>query len=212
MVIYGLLNPLDSFQYIRVNKAFVNNDNNALEIAKNPDSLFYDSLEVTLVNTVNGQVIPLEAYDGIQKDSGLFAYSVNTLYRMNTKIETNGMYTLTVKNKQSGTTCTSVTNIVENPNIIAPSKDSVSSQFNAIPGSPFTFRFQSGRKARAYDVVFRYHIENSLVADTTQTSMQTLDFKVVNFHVTLSANGGEEQILRVDGDVFYAYLAQCASG
>lgn len=86
-VVYGLLDIDDDVHYIRVEKAFLDPDGNALEIAKNPDSLYYDILTVQLERVSNGQVFTLQKVDGnnvsLPRDVGIFATSPNWLYRIN---------------------------------------------------------------------------------------------------------------------------------
>ena len=46
IVVYGLLDPNDSVQYIKVNKAFLNQNTSAYTVAQISDSLYLDSTEV----------------------------------------------------------------------------------------------------------------------------------------------------------------------
>ncbi|MEL6943471.1 MAG: hypothetical protein AAFO82_12445, partial [Bacteroidota bacterium] len=45
-VIYGVLNEADRVQYIRVEKAFLDESTNALDLAKNVDSVYYSDISV----------------------------------------------------------------------------------------------------------------------------------------------------------------------
>ena len=47
-IVYGLLNVNDSVQYIRVEKAFLDEETSALVIAQEPDSLYYGNISVEL--------------------------------------------------------------------------------------------------------------------------------------------------------------------
>ena len=120
MVVYGLLNPTDDVNYIRITKAFLNPEGNAVQIAGISDSLYFDSLEVVIQEFKNGNpinVMTLELVDGnligIPKDSGLFASDVNYLYRLNDKIKSDSKYKLQVFNKKSGRIVTAETDIVK---------------------------------------------------------------------------------------------------
>lgn len=81
-VVYGVLNPNDSVQYIRVAKAFLV-DGNALQVAKDSD-LSAKNIKVELWNVANNRVITRTATAVvIQKDSGTF-YRGETVYRFAT--------------------------------------------------------------------------------------------------------------------------------
>jgi len=67
IVIYGLLDPQDSIQYIKVNKAYLNENIGALEAAKISDSLYLDSTRVELKLVWNGQIIVCTAEEGPKK-------------------------------------------------------------------------------------------------------------------------------------------------
>ena len=77
IAVYGLLDPLQESQYIKVNKAFLNEDGSAFKIAQIPDSLFLDSANVTLTRLNTGQRISLFRVDEVTKDSGVFSSAVN---------------------------------------------------------------------------------------------------------------------------------------
>ena len=84
MVVYGVLNPADSVQYIRINKAFLG-EGNAYQFAQVPDSFQYgDILDVKLERYKNNNMIGtinLERFEGSALDTGIFASSPNYLYR-----------------------------------------------------------------------------------------------------------------------------------
>ncbi|MBK8955630.1 MAG: DUF4249 family protein [Saprospiraceae bacterium] len=90
-VVYGFLDRTDTAQYIRVEKAFVNEDIAASTIAQNPDSLYFANPEVKIINLTQSAEYTLTKVDGnlegFVRNSGPFATSPNILY----KIKTNAM-------------------------------------------------------------------------------------------------------------------------
>ena len=86
-IVYGLVDVNADMHYIRVEKAFLDPDADALELAKIPDSLYYDDLTVTY--EVDGTVYNLEKVNGadinvgLPRDVGIFANEPNWLYRIN---------------------------------------------------------------------------------------------------------------------------------
>ncbi len=58
-VIYGLIDPAASFNYIRINRAYLNEEGDALTFAKESDSLNFEALTVVVT----------EFEDGIEKNT-----------------------------------------------------------------------------------------------------------------------------------------------
>lgn len=86
-VVYGFLDPQDSAHYLRVEKAFLDPDGDARQIAEIADSLYYgDEVAVQLENLATGDVFTLEkvdgALEGFPREEGAFAESPNYLYKI----------------------------------------------------------------------------------------------------------------------------------
>ena len=56
-VVYGFLNTSVDTQFIRINRAFLEDGKNAIELAQESDRLFYESLDVRLVDRSIGDTI-----------------------------------------------------------------------------------------------------------------------------------------------------------
>jgi len=102
-VVYGFISLSDTAQYIRLEKAFVDETTSALVIAQDPDSLYYDDATVELVRTSNGASFALEMVDGklegYSREEGAFAQSPNYLYKIRTAdiaLEGDEEYTLRI--------------------------------------------------------------------------------------------------------------------
>ena len=84
-VVYGFLDKDDEVHYIRVERAFIDPETNALEIAKNPDSLYYTDALVELIRLDKNETITLKrvnaAEEGLPREDGIFASDPNVLYR-----------------------------------------------------------------------------------------------------------------------------------
>ena len=83
IVVYGLLDPNDSVQYIKVNKAFLNQNTSTYTVAQISDSLYLDSTEVSLRQVNTGRVINLIRTNTVKKQPGIFASDVNYLLQTN---------------------------------------------------------------------------------------------------------------------------------
>lgn len=85
-VVYAFINVLDTAHYVRVEKAFLNPDSDARDIAQNPDSLYYDDVSVQLEVVGTNRVVTLERVDGnlegFPREDGVFAQSPNYLYKV----------------------------------------------------------------------------------------------------------------------------------
>ncbi len=85
-IVYGLLSPVDSVNYIRVEKAFLDPNTSALEIAQRPDSLYYENITVQISHDKSDQVFELIRVDGntigLEREGGVFAQAPNYLYQL----------------------------------------------------------------------------------------------------------------------------------
>lgn len=88
-VVHGIINVYEPINFLRIERAFANPDKSALQLANDPDEIYYgDELVVTL-DVANKGKLTLERVDGedygIPRKEGVFASAPNVLY----KIETN---------------------------------------------------------------------------------------------------------------------------
>lgn len=79
IVVYGLLDPAASVNYIRIQKAFLDPEGNAFQFVQINDSIYPTNLEVKLFVRKNGAIIDTlfpqlvnGDNEGIKKDTGLF--------------------------------------------------------------------------------------------------------------------------------------------
>jgi hypothetical protein len=88
-LVYGFLNRGDAVQYIRIQKAFLDENRSAIALAQIADSSFYTNLEVRMkeINSSNVEVSStlLERVDltaeGFPKDTGIFFNTPNYAYK-----------------------------------------------------------------------------------------------------------------------------------
>lgn len=86
-VVYGIISPNDTAHYVRIEKAFLDPGTSALDLARIPDSLYYDdaTINVFLERVSTGQRKKMTRVDGnaeghVRAD-GLFANQPNWLYK-----------------------------------------------------------------------------------------------------------------------------------
>jgi hypothetical protein len=124
MIVYGLLNAADTAQYIKINRGFYDAKGNNLLAAQNPDSLYFNNLDVkleernpsgNLLRTINLDRVNLVT-EGIAKDSGIFANKPSYAYKVKPAdaLKINHNYKLIIKNNETGVVVTSSTELLSN--------------------------------------------------------------------------------------------------
>ena len=85
-VVYAFLSLQDTAHYVRVQKVFLEPDGNALQIAQNTDSIYYQNAAVEMTNIRTGETFLMERVDGADegypKEEGVFANAPNVLYKV----------------------------------------------------------------------------------------------------------------------------------
>ncbi|MDX5348927.1 MAG: hypothetical protein LPJ89_02820 [Hymenobacteraceae bacterium] len=121
MVIYSLLDPTETTHFVKVNKAFLNTNSNALTIAANsPDSTTYAAgvLQVELQKLRKDssvvQSYPLSRTVITNKEPGTFSYPDQVVYKVeNVQLDDNFIYRVKATNQNSGLTAYGSTEIVK---------------------------------------------------------------------------------------------------
>ncbi|MFN8317894.1 MAG: hypothetical protein U0V54_00580 [Saprospiraceae bacterium] len=87
-IVYALLDYEAPYQYVRLERAFASPTQSAIELAQNPDSLYYKNAVVNLILKRGGvdQTFTMEEVDGSDigypRQDGVFAKEPNKLYRI----------------------------------------------------------------------------------------------------------------------------------
>ncbi len=120
-VVYGLIDASDTAQYIRVQKAFLDPETSAVQLAGIVDSIYFDaastSVALEMLNNSGTVVttIPLNrvdgALEGYPKEGGDFANSPNWLYKTTSPIDANREYRLVINT--SSNTYSATTKVVK---------------------------------------------------------------------------------------------------
>lgn len=162
-VVYGFLSMTDTAQYIRVEKAFVDENISALELAQDPDSLYYANPTVELVRKSNGQRYQLQRVDGnlegYVKDDGAFAQSPNYLYKIkseNIQLVAEEEYILSIKRSETTPEIESETVLLGPTEIKSPSSlNAVILDFNYVDFNLFIW--QASESASIHDLYFKFN-------------------------------------------------------
>lgn len=223
-VIYGVLNPTAEYNYLRINRAFLNEQGNALDYARVADSIQFDSLSVKLVERSDGvesAVIEMEMVNGdtigLPKDSGVFAQSPNILYRTNHQMKASGVtetveYDLYVYNEITGKEYRATTIMPGKVEVFSPLRFS-NSKINFIddPQRYVVFSYREGRYVKMYDLVARFRYEEFPLNDPQNVTVDSVDWIIVQGKLTKSIDGFLQSQIPIQGDQFFTFIQQALS-
>lgn len=187
VVVYGLLNANDTAQYIRIQKAFQNKNGTAVSFAQNPDSLYYDTLKVKLINLNTSAESFLTKDNSLPKDTGYFQSGENILYKYKGPLNPMNRYKLVIENPKTGFVVTGETQIVDKATITNPINDSM----DIGPNRSLLVRFNTGRNAFTYDAVIRLNYEEYDINTNALKNKKFVDYYVMRSYQTPDLLGGK---------------------
>ena len=202
-VTYSLLNPNDTAQYIRLERVFNNPNTSALEIAKNTDSLYYGDVNVKLIREKDNSMYSFIRIDGNEegyvRDTGIFAFAPNYLYKINTKdivLNSGEKYSLIVSENDNDTLTYAKITLVTPITIVLPYTTANPVKFGYIQN--FNVTWDGGSNAGYYDLFLTIHLEekNTTISDEWQN--KDLEWK--------AGEGILSQGHKIVGKNFYIYL------
>jgi len=124
--VYGFLDMKDTAHYIRIQKAFLDESKGAIEMAKTPDSSFFNDADLKVEMKVVNPLLPapnnlvniiyLNRVDlnmeGYPKDSGIFFSNPSYAYKFKDNLNASYKYRLVITNLRNGTKDSSEINII----------------------------------------------------------------------------------------------------
>jgi len=170
-VVYGILSAKDTAQYVRIEKAFLDAQTSALEIAQIADSLYYpdDAISVYLQRTSNNSQVQLTRVDGnlegFPRRSGIFATQPNWLYKVKTPagqgLATGEKYRLVIKRADGKDDITAETIIPGEFTFLIPNQQQTPPLINFLNTLPTTISWRSDANAVYFNGTFiiRYREE-----------------------------------------------------
>lgn len=163
-VIYGIINRADTAQYFRIQKAFVDENIPATQIAKIADSLYYPDPVVTLYNLSSNQQYSFTKVDGnlegYPRENGPFATTPNYLYKLVTKTKfLNGgdQLKIELKRDENSTPVTSEISLVHDINFSIPSDNT--RQLKIFYGSQIQFEWRNRSNTSIFSLKALVYIE-----------------------------------------------------
>ena len=201
-IVFGVLDYTDDTSWIKITKAY-SGPGNALVMAQNPDSSNYPyKLDVKLTGTKQGDNLAPIIFDTLtinNKKAGdsIFYYPDQLMYFAVGELDVDANYTLTVMNKDEETT--SETQLIPKFSITYP-KNTINFTTNNN-----TIDWNSGKYGKRYEVYYTFNYQE-LLPGTTDTSWNSMNWKVGDYQLSQSTDGGEKMHQLYIGDAFYSKL------
>ena len=207
--VYGLLDIHDSVHYVKVNKAFLNNDKDAEQVAKNnPDSIYHtQDIRVILQELKNGSVsneITLQKDTLRTKEEGLFPSPKHILYKTPPyQLNANRQYQIRVEKLKQKEPVYATTPIVDDIVLNYPTKRN---QLSFGEVEELEFNWSTGQNAYFYNL----QIDIFYVNKNTRTgnfNKDTIHWTVFRQQTTSSTAGGSDFEYEIPSTEFYQRLA-----
>lgn len=208
-IVYGLLNQYDTVQYVRIQKAFLVNDN-VLDYTKVPDSTYYKPSDLTVVleklnpnsNAIE-QTIPM-THTLLGKDTGTFAGGNQIIYKTNAALDSSRVYRLKITNLKSGKVTTGTTRLVSGLQIKNPNSFSTTTiNLNPTSKNGYDVKFKPANNAVLYQVEVRYKwTEIDVISGTQTPDSLTWLFAAIERY------GSADVTYNIPHNDFYRYVRQ----
>jgi len=212
--IYGFLDMRDTAHYIRIQKAFLDENKSAIDMAKEADSNFYNSLEVRIKELSGTNVVWSDLLtrvdmnqEGYPKDSGVFFSTPNYAYKFKRPLNANYKYRLVVSNLATGDVDSSEISIIDTADMEISEIYSTGYKIRFDRTSPsnlakFQIVAKAGPDARYLESMLRFHWTEKNLNDGSSTD------KSANFRFATEPveKVNAQQSLDVQNTSIYAFL------
>jgi len=206
-VIYGVLNNSDTAIYIRVEKAFVDENTSSIELAKDPSNFYYENISVVLI-APNGVTFNLTRVDGnlegYPRQDGVFTQFPNYLYKIKqSQLNLTGEseYRIQVKDESGAILANAKTTTLRpllNTDITSPNATGVLSFLGY--NSDIAFAFRSTERAYLHDILITINYTEEKSGQITQKS---IEWPLVS---NLEQNSNNVISYRVKGRSFFDFM------
>jgi len=210
-IVYGFLNVTDTAQYFRIEKAFLDPDISAVTIAQNPDSVYFDNIEVSLVRVSNNQTWVLNRVDGnfegYPKDSGVFVYKPNYLYKIKTKdidLKADESYKLIIKDAETKAIIGEATTNVVGTYAFVTAEPPNPMNFPYLSDVRFSWR-SAEKSAVLYDIVLKLNYTENSEAEPNKYVKKALFWKIGE-NIPRPSDITARITASIKGEEFYQFL------
>lgn len=204
-VVYGILDPTDTAQYIRIERVFNSEDISALEIAKNTDSLYYKDITVKLKDETAKIEYQLTKVDGNKdkrvRENGVFGTSPNYLYKAKTSainLKPGKKYTVLVFKNEKDTLTTATIYVVDNISFYIPASNEKPLKLPYL--SLINVAWEGGNNAAYYDFFVDFNVKEKNLTTDNVWQNKTYTWKVDDYI--------KEQKIRIECEDFFQFLGK----
>ncbi len=206
-IVYGILNQNDSIHYIKINKAFLG-DESALVMAKIPDSSSYGAnIKAFIIAYKNGAFfdsIPLDTVTINNKDTGLFYYPSQLVYKTSIILNESYYYKVYFKNIKTLKEFSSDSiSLVQSQGFRIERPFGSTINFNGLPPYEPKLQFKTTKYGKRYQVSFCFYYSekdlNTGISTEKYVSWNLGEIKTENIE-------GNEPVEISYGEQFYSNL------
>jgi hypothetical protein len=194
IVVYGLLDKGDSVHYLRINKAFLPENEDAREVAGRPDSVYFDEGEISVTIDEWRSGTKVRSYNFFMvtrddKEPGIFPYPDHILYRNNEEFypDPAAEYVLNIES-QKGNGVSAVTRVLDDGNLSNPALLPHGRRELRYFNEHVNFTVQPGRNAIFYDLELKFVYKEFPAGEPAQADTNEIIWSVYNLRRT---TGGE---------------------
>lgn len=217
-VVFGILDPNQPVNYVRIQKAFLGSEGDAFTWAGESDSLFLGNVSVKLLEMERGvtrREIPLELVNGdtigLPKDTGIFATQPNYLYRCTEPIQASRTgviwsYRLIIHNENTGKIYSALTTIPGAVHVFSPFNGS-EYKVNLSDGeNPLVVSYREGYHVKMYDLEARFRYMEYPADDPTNFRIDSVTWNMFSAKKTVSLTAQRSKNVLVRGATLYEIL------
>ena len=210
-IVFGLLSRADAVHYIRVERAFIDEQTSALTLAQDPDVLYYDDINVELIRESNGTAFTLDRVDisqlGIERDTGIFATNPNIAYGIEAaelNLQEEETYRLNIRLPSSEEILTTATTpIVSDLRLNRPIPGAQKPPLRILEDDEITILWGADETARLFDVTMLIHYEEFEPNNANTLVNRTLEWPIAT---SLEGVDGPNRV-EPDGIEFFEFLS-----
>jgi len=198
-IVYGLISKTDTANYIRVEKAFLDNDISALDLAQIPDSLYYDNISVQIKsldanNPVTYDLVRVDGnLEGFVREEGVFADAPNYLYKLKLaageSLVGNEDYELVINRGDNSELVTATAKIVGDIEMRKPDTDPMTADPIDWQQSGLNIKWRGARGSAVFDVTVYLNIEENDISNPANDRIVTIEWKIENNIPAIYTNG-----------------------
>ena len=218
-VVYGFISASDDAHYIRVEKAFLDPNTSALDIAQIPDSLYYDNATVQMQKVGSSEPpIIFQRVDGneegIFREEGVFTNAPNYLYKYEFPTGQNwdqgATYELQINRGDQLPLVTASTVILNDIDLRAPKDPDNINYTPANWGNPnyaMDISWRTDEIPGLFDVVLMMHINEFDSSNPGVANPITLEWEVAkNIAASNPSNGIVAEKVKIFGTEFFTFI------